>query len=158
MKKTVQVLEKASRWLVGLSMTVVVAAMAMQVFYRYILVRPLAWTETVTKFAFVYCVFFGAFIGVRRGMHVVLDKIPSLFPPPLRLACTLLINTLIIATLAVSAYYGYLLFQKSLTSLLPALNVPLGWIYLPFAVSCVFTILSYLDLSLDALRAYGGKS
>ena len=154
MKAFLNAMERISRWIVGLSMLTVAAAMAMQVFYRYVLIRPLAWTETLTKFAFVYCVFFGAFVGIRKNMHVVLDKIPTYFPPLLHLLTKLFVNLLVVAVLAMSAYYGFAMFRKSMTSLLPALNVPLGYIYLPFAVTSVLSIFSYFDLSMDALRAY----
>ena len=154
MKTFLNLMEGISRWIVGLSMLTVVAAMAMQVFYRYVLIRPLAWTETMTKFAFVYCVFFGAFIGIRKRMHVVLDKIPTYFPPLPRLLTNLFVNALVICILLMSAFYGFALFQKSMTSLLPALNIPLGYIYLPFAVTCILTVFSIVDMGMDSVRQY----
>jgi TRAP-type C4-dicarboxylate transport system permease small subunit len=155
MKKFLSVTEKISEWIVGLAMFTVTAAMTMQVIFRYILNWPLAWTDSMTKFAFVWCVFFGTFIGIRKKMHIALDMLAEKFPPRLRLASALAVNAMIIAILAISAFYGFQLFKTSLTSTLPAVNIPLGYIYLPFVITSLLSIVSFMDLSLDAIRKTG---
>ena len=154
MKAFLKQAERVSEWIVGLGIFAMVMAMTLQIFFRYVMTQPLAWTDTTAKFAFVWSVFFAAFVGVRKKMHVAIDMLPNLFPPLPRLVSGLLINGLIIIIMIVSAYYGFKLTYISRTSFLPAIPVPLGCIYLPFAVSCVLTIASMMDLSRDAVAAF----
>ncbi|MCL1999807.1 MAG: TRAP transporter small permease [Planctomycetes bacterium] len=151
MKAFLSKAERVSEWVVGLGVFAMVISMALQILFRYFLLYPLAWTDTMARFTFVWSVFFAAFIGARKNMHVAIDMLPKRFPPFLRLASTLLINGLIIMILIVCAYYGFKLTYISQTSLLPAIPVPLGYIYLPFAISSMLTIASIVDISRDAI-------
>ncbi len=151
MKAFLKQAERISEWIVGLGIFAMVVSMALQIFFRYVLIHPLAWTDTMAKFAFVWSVFFGAFVGVRKKMHVAIDMLPNLLPPALRLATALLINVLIVLVMVMCAYYGFQLTYISRTSTLPAVNIPLGYIYLPFAISSVLTVFGMIDLSRDAI-------
>lgn len=158
MKSFLSKVEKASEWLVGTCIFIIVVVLSLQVFCRYVLVRPLIWPEELAKFAFIWSVFFGAFVGIRKKMHVVIDIVPNMFSARFKVFNALFINMLIICILVTGAYYGLALYRFSLTSKLPAINIPLGYIYLPLAISFSLMILSHIDMSLDVWKAYRGSS
>lgn len=67
----------------------------MQVFFRYVLVAPLPWTEELARFLLVWVTFLGAASITRRKMHIRVDYFAEKFSPKvqtlLRLAIYLMI-------------------------------------------------------------------
>lgn len=143
---------KVSEWFVGICILIIISSMSLQVFCRYVLVKPLLWPEELSKFFFIWSVFFGAFVGVRRKQHISVDVLVVKFPTRLKRFINLAINLLIMVVLGVCAYLGYTLFKFSLASKLPAIYVPLGYLYLPVAIAFGLMIISFLDTSVDLAK------
>ena len=55
------------------------AIIAVQVFFRYVLLNSLAWSEEVARYLFIYTVYFGISYGVRKSRHIKIDFVISLF-------------------------------------------------------------------------------
>lgn len=51
---------------------------AVQVFFRYVLLNSLAWSEEVSRYLFIYMIYFGISYGVRKSRHIKIDFIISL--------------------------------------------------------------------------------
>lgn len=143
---------KVSEWFVGICIFIIISSMSLQVFCRYVLVRPLLWPEELSKFFFIWSVFFGAFVGVRRKQHISVDVLVEKIPMRFKRFIYLALNLLIIVILGVCTYLGYTLFKFSLASKLPAINIPLGYLYLPVAIAFGLMIISFLDTSLDLIK------
>lgn len=52
---------------------------AIQVFFRYVLLNSLAWSEEVSRYLFIYMIYFGISYGVRKSRHIKIDFLISLF-------------------------------------------------------------------------------
>ena len=154
MKRILGKLETLSAWITGTAMLLVIIFMLLQVTFRYVFVRPLAWTDTLCKFAFIWAVFFGAFIGVRKNMHVAVDMLPKALPRTPQLIMALAVQGLTIVILLVCAWFTFSLFDSTMTSTLPAVSIPLGYIYLPLGISGLMMIAGYADAMLDEIRRY----
>lgn len=63
---------------------VMLFAMVLQVFCRYVLNYPLLWPEEVTKFSMVWLAFIGASIGLKKGIHVSFNLIVDRFSGRIR--------------------------------------------------------------------------
>ncbi|MDR2391546.1 MAG: TRAP transporter small permease [Planctomycetota bacterium] len=159
MKGIMDKLETASAWVTGVSMLVVIVSMLLQVTFRYVFVRPLAWTDTLCKFAFIWAVFFGAFIGTRKNMHVAVDMLPQALSRTPRLIMSLAVHVLVVAILLICSWFTFSLFNSTMTSTLPAVSIPLGYIYLPLGISSLMMIAAGADSIREAIRLYreGGQ-
>lgn len=75
------------------------------VFSRYVLVRTFTWYDEVARLLFVWIVFLGAAVGVKRTAHFRLHLVVDRFPPALQRA------TVIFGLLAVMGF-GWILIQQ----------------------------------------------
>lgn len=75
------------------------------VFSRYVLVRTFTWYDEVARLLFVWIVFLGAAVGVKRSAHFRLHLVVDRFPPTLQRA------TVIFGILAVMGF-GWILIQQ----------------------------------------------
>ncbi|MDR1534192.1 MAG: TRAP transporter small permease [Planctomycetota bacterium] len=147
-------LEMLGAWITGMGMLLVIVSMLLQVTFRYVFVHPLAWTDTLCKFSFIWSVFFGAFLGVRKNMHVAVDMLPKALARTPRLIMALTVHVLTIAILLICAWFAFSLFDSAKTSNLPAVPIPLGYIYLPLGISGLMMIVSYMDAIFDEIHLY----
>ena len=90
-----------------LLMVVLLVVVALQVFTRYVTGAPLAWTEELARYLFIYLVFVGASGAIRSRSHVRIDMFARRIPPLPRLVLFLAINLLILATMALIAWWGW---------------------------------------------------
>jgi TRAP-type C4-dicarboxylate transport system permease small subunit len=57
-------------WAVVVAIAVMVLLVAMQVLLRYAFNTSLAWTDETSRLAFVWSIFLGIPLGIRRGAHI----------------------------------------------------------------------------------------
>lgn len=75
--RPVRVLEGA----IATLMVALVAVVFAQVALRYLTYQPLAWTEEVARYVFIWLSLLGAALGGRRGAHFAVDVLPRALPP-----------------------------------------------------------------------------
>lgn len=100
-----------------------------QIFYRYILNQPLAWTEEATMIAFIWTVFWAAAFMVPVREHVTFDVVYDVVSAETRrilTICTMIL--LVIAFVLLIPYtFDYLQFLTRKKS--PVLRIQMHWIY-----------------------------
>lgn len=123
---------KASIIVISVVMVCVTLA---QVIFRYVIGSPLAWSEELARYCFVWIVFLGAAVGLSRGYHLGVDLFVNMLPEGLRRGLEALVN-LLIAGFAITVIYASLpvlninMFQRS-----PALGFQMTYIYIAIPVS-----------------------
>ena len=100
-----------------------------QIFFRYVVNRPILWTEEVTMIAFVWTVFWGAAFMVNIREHVSFDVVYEGMTPQVKrimsiFSMVVLIGCFLLLIPATWDYLEFLLRKKS-----PVLRVPMTWIY-----------------------------
>ncbi len=86
-------------------MVVLCADVFLGVFSRYVLARTFTWYDEIARLLFVWIVFLGAAVGVKRTAHFRLHLLVDRLPPALRRA------TGVVGVLAVMAF-GAILIQQ----------------------------------------------
>lgn len=113
--------------------TLLFCAFILQVFFRYVINRPLTWTQDIIVVSFSWTVILGACYTMRRKGHVSFTMLYELYPPKVAAWTRLIGNVLIVATFAVliipSVQYAFFVnFQKTST-----LRINYFWIFIPFS-------------------------
>lgn len=147
-------LHRVEDWIAGGFIAVVVASVSLQVFCRYVLNNALPWPEELAKLCFVWGIFFGAAIGVRRRGHISVEALIATFPTRLRLAVRTFTYAAVIVILGILVAKGIDMTRLSMTSKLPAINVPLGFLYLPLPICSALMIIDFAGLLIDAARRF----
>lgn len=141
----------ADRVAVGLMATMFVCFL-LQIAFRYVLNRPLGWTEEVTVLCWVWVVLWVAAFILTDEEEVRFDIVYGAVSPQVRRVFTIVTSLAIIAlmTLSLPATCRYIVFMKREHSAYLHMRFDLAYsIYLMFAVA---TIVRHARLALRALR------
>ena len=122
-------------WILAAIMTVMLVVVSAQVWYRFVLNNPLAWSEEVARYLCVWISFLGSAVGVRMNVHLGIDLIDKILSPKGRVIMSVLVNLLIQIFLVIVIFWGFNIlkivqFQKSasmgIPMIYPYLAVPVG--------------------------------
>jgi TRAP-type transport system small permease protein len=142
----------------GVCVLIFLAALTLQVFFRYVFNNPLPWPEELAKFSFVWCCFFGAAAGTRRKAHIAVEVFVARLALRWRHAVAALVHLGTLVTLTVLVKAGSDLVWLSSTSKLPAINLPLGYLVMALPLAAALMMLDFGVLFLGSVRAWRNPS
>lgn len=130
----------------NLSLALLVAILAMQVFFRYALHTGLTWSEEISRFAFVWFVYISASLAAQKGTHIRVTLFIRWIPGGEKLAI-LLADAIWIIFNAFVVYAGILLIERTLKYPVysTALFLPIAWIYTVIPLAHALMILRILE-------------
>ena len=146
------VMDTLLNWVLALIMTVMLVVVSAQVWYRFVLNDPLAWSEELARYLFVWISFLGSAVGVRMQVHLGIDLIDKVLSPRGRKIMTLVVHLAIQIFLVVIIYWGVRIlkvvqFQKS-----ASMGIPMTYAYLAVPVGSGLMLINSLRLTWDVLR------
>jgi TRAP-type C4-dicarboxylate transport system permease small subunit len=117
----------------------------LQVFNRFVLKAPLAWSEDLAMLLFQWVVFLGAAIGVRRLRHFGIDLVVKKLPVRMHRTIALMVPWIvgIVALTMITEGLHLLTFNRA--RIYATMDLSYLWAYLPIPVSGCLMIL-YLVL------------
>lgn len=133
------------QWAGAILMTIVVALLSVQVVGRYGFGRSFSWLEEVSRFAFVWAVYFGFIVAAEADRHIRVALHLQLLPQRGRLLMLTLADALWLVFNAVVIWHGYhftvSMFEFSYISQTTGINlvwvqmiVPLGFVFISIRV------------------------
>jgi len=143
--------------LLWLGLLLLILDVALQGLTRNVLQMSLIWTGDVAQLLFVWLVFLGAAVGLRRGAHYTVDVLPTGIP--VLKAITELVG---IAATAVVIYvllwHGWRLAGIRSTGLVQSLGISRLWMFLPIPVSGALMLLYLVEKLAADIAALGRRS
>jgi TRAP-type transport system small permease protein len=122
-------LDRGVEWLCILLLAVISVDLLLGVFSRYVLERTFVWYDEVARASFMWLVFLGAAVAVRRGAHFGLHMFVEMLPPPLKRAALLLTPLVVIVFSAALVVLGWPLMVHGGTQTTAVMGMPVSWIY-----------------------------
>ncbi len=121
-----------------------------QVLFRYALHKPLAWSEELARFMFVWMVYMGASMCVRKNMIMKVDILETAFRNnPTVLSILAYISVIASLLFCLAMTYGSYSIAYEVTfvrnRLSPALDLPLGIAYMALPLGFGMMSLRYLQ-------------
>ncbi|MDF3604847.1 TRAP transporter small permease [Paracoccus sp. DMF-8] len=108
-------------------LVVMICMVLANVFFRYVLAKPLIWGDEVASISFIWMAMLGAALAVDRHEHMRLTVVPPLLPEKLarivEVAGQVMVCILLLRLLPVAVEYAYE--ERYVTS--PALGLPMSW-------------------------------
>ncbi|MDR1534257.1 MAG: TRAP transporter small permease [Planctomycetota bacterium] len=143
---------KAERWLLVALMILLAVFCFAQVFWRLILQNPLAWSEEVSRYLFVWLTFIGAAAAVATRGHFLVDVVIGKLPPRPALAFRLFGYLAILFFAYIMLFHGWELLKRILNQFSPAMRLPMVIPYAALPLSGLLMILHLVELARADLR------
>jgi TRAP-type transport system small permease protein len=125
----------------------------LQVFNRFILKAPLAWSEDLAMLLFQWVAFLGAAVGVKRTRHFGIELVVKKMSAGTRHWIEIAVIPLVVGAVAVvMIVQGYNLIQFNLNRVYSSMDLSYIWAYLPIPVSGVLIIIFLIEQEVQRLR------
>ena len=133
---------------------VVFITFMMTIICRYVLRFAIPWSYEVSILGYMYCMFFGSGIAIKRDEHVVFSLLYDKLPPKGQLICKVVYNAALIVLIGIA-------FVPCMNSLMAStmktgiLKMPYKVVFAPFLwmlFECAFRCLFYIKASWDQYK------
>jgi C4-dicarboxylate transporter, DctQ subunit len=133
-------------------MAVMFAAFIAQVIFRYVLNLPLAWSDEICNFVWLWGILWGASFVMRSHEDIRFDMLYNLMPRPIKRALTLLASSAIVVLLMLSlpktwSYISFMKIEKS-----AALGIPMNWVFGLYLVFVIAMCVRHTGIVLNVFR------
>lgn len=130
-------------YLAGIGMVAMTALVAYQVFSRFVLNASPSWTEVTAIMLMNWFIFLGAAVGVRENYHMGFDVLLYILPKGSKWALRTLSDLIAFGFGFGMVWYGCKLVGLTWRTIIPALELPGGFDYLPLVAGgfliCLFS-------------------
>lgn len=99
------------------------------VLFRFVLEASLAFPEELIRYLFVWAIFLGSAVALRRNAHAAIGIFVGWLPPGPRRGALLLSTALSCVFFGILLVYGYLLTVRVVPQISPALEISMAWAY-----------------------------
>jgi len=139
-------------------MVVLCADVFLGVFSRYVMARTFTWYDEIARLLFVWIVFLGAAVGVRRSAHFRLHLLVDRFSPGLRRAAHVVGVLVVMGFGLLLIQQGWKLVELGQFQRTPVMGLSKQYVYLSVPVGGALIILYSLPHLWRALRGVPGSA
>jgi TRAP-type transport system small permease protein len=132
-----KVIDNGLEWICILLLAVITVDLLLGVFSRYVLGRTFVWYDEVARACFMWLVFVGAAVAVRKSAHFGLHILVDALPPRLKRVVLLATPLTIIVFSLTLAWLGWDLMRHGATQTTAVMGMPISWIYASMPVGGV---------------------
>ncbi|MDR1932103.1 MAG: TRAP transporter small permease [Spirochaetales bacterium] len=151
-----KILDKALNVLATILFFGIFFVVLLQVVMRYCLNLPLAWSEELARYLFIWISFIGWVFATRSGTHIRIGAIVDNLPGPAKKAIGSLNYLLTIIFACVMTYYGFIMLQKNLDVPTVTLFFTYAVVYVAAPFSSVLIIFYTLSKFITGMQDMGG--
>ncbi len=127
-------LERILNFLCQFLLAVIIAVISYSVVMRYVLNRPPAWAEELSRFTFIWVVMLGAIVVTREGSHIEFTILVDRLPARLAFIIHTVNQLLMLVFCGVMVWQGARIYPIVAEAASPTFAISMGWIYLAIPV------------------------
>jgi len=131
------------------ALTVIVS---LQVFNRFVLKTPLAWSEDLAMLLFQWVVFLGAALGVKRVRHFGIELVVRRFPERWRHRVEMLTPAVVAIVALVMIVQGWTLLTFNRNRTFPTMDLTYTWAFLPIPLAGALILIYLVQLEIRRWR------
>jgi len=125
---------------------------SLQVFNRFVLKTPLAWSEDLAMLLFQWVVFLGAALGVKRMRHFGIELVVRKFPERMRHLVELLTPAAMAIVALVMIFQGWTILTFNRNRTYPTMDLTYTWAFLPIPLAGVLILIYLVQLEIRRWR------
>jgi TRAP-type C4-dicarboxylate transport system permease small subunit len=130
----------------------------LQVFNRFILKAPLAWSEDLAMLLFQWVAFLGAAVGVKRTRHFGIELVVKRMSAETRYWIEIAFTPLVVGVVAVvMIVQGYNLLQFNYNRIYSSMDLSYIWAYLPIPISGILILIFLIQQEIQRLKGRKAK-
>lgn len=122
-------LDISGRVTAGVALVGTLIFVLLQVFTRYVLSDPLAWTDEAARFSLVWLTFLGAAFVMGRRQHIAIDMLATAFGVRVEKVFTLVATLVVLVSSAALVWGGISLAITTASLSSPASGIPIPLVY-----------------------------
>ena len=122
-------IDRLLRWALAANLGFMTSLVFVSVLFRYVLNRPLAWSEELASLLFAWLTFVGAYVGFRTRSHIRIDTLTIFLPPGFRRVIRHGVDLCVLALLAIFIWQGFTLTVTTWSLEFPAMEISRGYLY-----------------------------
>jgi TRAP-type C4-dicarboxylate transport system permease small subunit len=147
-----RLLDNGVEWLCLVLMVVLSIDLMLGVFSRYVLFNTFTWYDEVARVCFVWVVFLGAAVGIKRGAHFHLNLLIDNLPGWGKRAAALLAPLAVIVFSLALIVQGWDFLELGRFQSLPVMGISKAWVYAAMPVGGILMILHSLPVLWRSVR------
>lgn len=136
---------KSTEWSCLVLIVAMTAVTFAQVFFRFVIVHSLPWSEEFSRYSLVWASFLGASIALKRGLHIGVEAFVAKLPKEKRRLIYLITLGIIALFLIVVIIKGVQMAAFNMRQSSPAMRIPMGFPYLAIPVGSFIMVIHLLD-------------
>ena len=152
-KKVLNKIDDIIEYLCMGTLVILVCIVFMQVFTRYVLKFTPLWSEETSVILLIWLGFITMAIGVKKGMHLSISAVVNLLPKSFQKVIFYFDELAVMLFGVILFIYGKDLAEQTMSSTLPATQLPEGVLYSILPISgfliIIYTIVRIIDLILN---------
>ncbi len=160
MKKALAFYDKLEERILAASLVFTVLLIFLQVVMRYVFNNSLSWSEELARFIFIWQIWYGISITVRRKKHIQVELILNLLKGGGRKVLQFFIVLISIGFCLFMTVTGWAIMQNLIVknTLSPAMRIPLWTVYLSLPFSFFITGIRHVLELVPGFDAAGSDS
>ena len=131
---------------------VLVIIVFIQVLFRYVFQNALPWADEASRYCFIWLIYVGGSITVRKGMNITFDILLDSLPEKIWKITFSVVNLCCIAFLAVVIYLGIILCQTNLVQSSSILHLNMGLVMLAIPLGSVLMLIEQVFYCINKLK------
>ena len=133
-------------------MSAIIVNISADIFYRYVLVNPLNWSNQLAKYLMVWFAFLGSSLAVREGAHistdVLLRRLSEVWRKYLLIISCFGVTIFLIVVIFWGFYFAYGLRQD----IDPLLGIKIIYPFLAVPIGSIFMLIQVMWVLIEAVR------
>ncbi len=144
-------------WIGGIIIVVLTVTICIQVFYRYILNDPQAWSELLAQFSFIWLTLLGAAMATRSGDNLTVTFLYGRFTGLAGNVLRILLDATVILVSYFWLWSSVLQIRSTWNTIEAGINIRLGMVYLVFPVAFALIALFSVEDMMNQFRLAKGR-
>ena len=152
-----EILLKVEKAIGGALLLLLTAVIFVQVVFRFLLDLPLAWSEELSRYSFVWLTMLVAPICIRLKANINTGTLGTL-PPRTALVVELIGHVLVLLFAVVLLVWGAMLLEVVRMQRSPAIGMPMLWVYAAVPTGAALMIVEIIVLLIATARKLWGSA